>query len=553
MCLSLLVHICFVSIVYDTYLLLYLLHLIIRHISSSPLAGWSVVSWLVVDEGCSSVDAMQTLIDIYRASFPAKLRFDKASQLLHAECYTLCRRHRNAKYISLSDVQRILDNYTTPGSPFVQLPIIRHLLLLRQINSIRAFFTGRQLLYNRNVAQEHRKIAHWVSSIQQRAYHPSTCSSSAATTTSTKRVTSPLCTIHPQPLPQSFLPTRPSDRVTRDCFEKEVLHCFHVATMYQRMVRLGAVLVCAIVALLCAALHTDDLLALYMHLWWHMSRNDVMAWFREVTERHAHSDALPPAYRSLLPAPCMLQRRTTPVSSSSSSAQDCSGQTVHNEQLDDALDYYVVNIVELVSEEKGVTVMAVPCPQAGTRRFYNQVGALARVCDGVLLEGVSFEQLDRIAPSYFFPLKESTFPALGLHHRYLPILGNDAEPPTLYPAGRRIHWRAYVRMLTTPFEVYCVYFPTTWSATKAEAAVAWGRLRDTIERIASERRVWGATEAKKGKGGHYVLCVPWTVHHIANMEASLIKHGFRVGRVFPVHWLARDEMGRNFCSYYHVV
>ncbi|EPY38895.1 hypothetical protein AGDE_05034 [Angomonas deanei] len=98
-----------------------------------------------------------------------------------------------------------------------------------------------------------------------------------------------------------------------------------------------------------------------------------------------------------------------------------------------------------------------------------------------------------------------------------------------------------------PFELRCVYLPTFLTATRAEARVGWGRLKEVIELETIQ-----AEELKReGDGSARIVAVPWTAQHVVNLEASLIKAGFKVSRVFTIHWLEEDHMGEHFCSYYN--
>lgn len=433
---------------------------------------------------------MQTLADVFRTTFPRHLRFDPACQILYAQCYSVSRQHKHKKYIPKAAIEDILNGYERlPGSPWLQLPVIRHVLLIRIVNGVRQYYGRPSWLYNQAVEAEYTKLSNWMEK-QNRAVK----------TTGTSRA---------------------SSVILREQFDKEVLGEFHVATMYQRMARFFVVFACVLIVLLIAAINTDAMVYLYTRFWLRLSREDVLQLFRDVTARHTVTD-IPLGYESLLPSPC------TPYT---------------NEQGEAG---YAVNIAELVSEDKGITVIAVPCPLVGTRQFFTDVGDLAMACDAVLMEGVPMEKMDRMPPVAFFPLKDETFPALGLHHRYLDILRGQDVPPMLYPAGSNLSWVVRWKQFISPFEVRSVYQPTTLSGTKGEARVGWGHLRELIDRVATEN-----TNRSRG-GPHKVICVPWTVFQIANLEASLVKYGFEVKRVFPMHWLGQDHMGSHFCQYYNI-
>ncbi|KAG5503379.1 hypothetical protein GH5_04452 [Leishmania sp. Ghana 2012 LV757] len=451
---------------------------------------------------------MSTLLEIYRQSFPKRLRFDKASQVLYAQCYSINKRHRGRKYIPQKDIHDVLNSYVPmPGAPWLQLPIVRHVLLIRLINGIRGLQGGKSWLYNRNVEEEHRRIAEWLS---KAAKKPTTHRGNAAARSSTSARQDSDAAL-----------AALGAMVERERFEREVLRNFHVATAYQRAMRLGFALVMALCCIVYASLHTDNLVYGYLRYWRRYDRCEIMKYFRDITMLHTLAE-VPPAYASLLPPPCV---RYT----------DAAGDAC-----------YAVNMVEMVLPQHKITVFALPCPQAGEKAFFAKVGSVAEVCDGILVEGVSFDAIDKLLPAAFFPLKNNTFPALGLHHRFLDILRNSsAEPPMLYPAGADVGWGVFLKQALVPFELRCVYNPTKLSATKGEARIGWGHLRRVLEE-------WIADEAAQASGEKRVLCLPWTLHQIVNIEASLVKYGFEVRNVYRLHWQREDHIGEHFCSYFSI-
>nr|CCC89715.1 unnamed protein product [Trypanosoma congolense IL3000] len=443
---------------------------------------------------------MKTLYDVYRHNFPKKLRFDKSSRILHAEVYVIVRRHKHRKYLPKDEINDVLKGYTRlPGSPWLQLPVVRHVLLIRQINGIRCFFGKPSWLVNRAVEEEFNKIVRWME-LQERVALNAQQNS------------------------------RTANFVLREKFIKEVMDFFHVATAYQRVARTGAFLVVAILILLVVMMNVDCFVYVYLVYWMGLRRSEVVAWFREVTEQHVVAE-VPAAYKSLLPPPCVLRSR------------------------EDGSEYYELKVAEFISPDGGIVVLAVPCPQVGPKAFYATLGKLLGLCDAVLMEGVPFEKIDRIAPALLLPLREDTFAALGVHHRFLDILRGSREPPLLYPAGAELGWRSYLQQLFVPFDVRCIYRPTSFSATKGEARMAWARLRELIDRVSTEQveaQQQTHPGERKDDAERYVICMPWTVHQVVNLEASLIKLGFRVRRTLPLVWIDRDHMGKHFCDYYGI-
>lgn len=468
---------------------------------------------------------MSTLLEVYRHTFPKRLRFDKASQVLYAQCYSVAKQYKHKKYIPRREIQHVLDGYEPmPGAPWLQLPIVRHLLFIRLINGVRSYCGRKSWLYNRNVEEEYRAISEWMEKAAKspgsrrggssgvRAASSSSGSSSGGSSLADRGVGS-----RTQATAQSKL----DGLIERERFEKEVLMNFHVATMFQRMFRIGAVVVVFLCFLVYASLHTDNFVYWYLVYYCRCSRDEILEYFRQITAQHTESE-VPPAYASILPPPCV--RLVSPSGDAS----------------------YAVNMVEMVMPGRNVTVFAIPCPQMGERRFFQQVGEVASVCDGIVLEGVTFDKIDKLAPAVFFPLKEDTFPAIGVHHRFLDILRRSSdEPPMLYPAGAEISWKAYAMQVLIPYELRCVYNPTYLSATKGEARIGWGRLRQVLEEVGE---VLTGSPAQE----RHVICLPWTLNQIVNLEASLVKYGFVVRNVYPLHWQREDHMGEHFCKHFNI-
>lgn len=447
--------------------------------------------------------------EVLRSTFPKKLRFDQASQILYAQCFSLCRQHRSRKYIPLSSVEAITAAYTyIPCRPWLRYPVIRHILFIRVINSIRCYRGKPSWLYNRGVEEEYDKIVTWCAKQKRSMIRPSRGSTRHAPNSGTERL------------------------VERELFEKEVVNNFFVATMYQRIARILIIIALFLILLCFVAMHVDDIIFLFMRCrgW---TRRDTLEWFRRVVVRHAVAD-VPPAYASLLPSPCVVR----PIS--------------------DGINELAVSAVELELPRMGVTVLAIPVPSIGPKSFFSRIGRICSECDAIVMEGVNFDKIDKMVPALLLPLRDPTFPALGMHHRFLDILQSDREPPMLYPGGPTIGWRRFFHHVFTPFEVQSVYYPTMLSSSKGEAKVGWGRLRELVERHCSEvealRRSKGIKQSGESRPPmrQYVICVPWTIQHIVNIEASLVRYGFQVRRVFALPWMHENELGENFCHYYGI-
>eukprot|EP00796_Vickermania_ingenoplastis_P009241 gene9241-6494_t len=426
--------------------------------------------------------------EVFRATFPKKLRFDQGCQILYAQCYSLSRLYKSKKYIPLADVHAILDQYTyVPCRPWLRYPIIRHVLLIRFINSIRHYKGLPSWLYNRGMEEEYGKIKVWLLR-QEKESKSSPYSMTRRSISPSKRL------------------------VAREVFDREVLNNFYVATMYQRIARMLIGVCFLLLVLAIVSMYVDHLLYFYMRMngW---TREQIMHWFRDVLLRHAVAD-IPPAYARFLPLPCVVHK---------------------NAKGENEL---AVSVVELVLEGSGITVLIIPTPHVGEKPFFSRIGRICSECDALVLEAVSFDKIDRMVPASLVPLKKDTFPVVGVHHRFLDILQSDREPPMLFPGGSKVGWRTFLQRVFTPFEIQCVYQPTVLSASKGEAKIGWGRLRELIERRQRETADRGSDRQP------YIIGLPWTIQHIANIEASLIKYGFRVNRVFVLPWITENHMGK---------
>lgn len=466
--------------------------------------------------------------EVFRTTFPKKLRFDQASQILYAQCYSLSRRYKNKKYIPLQEVEQILAQYTyVPHRPWLRYPVIRHVLFIRFINSVRHYRGQPSWLCNRGVEEEFEKLTKWCDKQRQDQQQRSAARRGQPHQPPRGKTAGGV-----SGLSSSSSSSTTSCLVGREVFDREVLGQFHVATMYQRMARLLIMVCIGLLAFAVVSLHVDALVYTYTR-WKGWRREDVLAWFREVMLRHAVAD-VPPAYAHMLPFPCVVH-------------QNAEGQ----KEL-------AVSVVELELESAGITVLAVPAPHIGEKSFFHRLGRILSECDAVVLEGVSFDKIDKMIPASLLPLKENTFPALGVHHRFLDVLQSDREPPMLYPGGSKLGWRTFFQQVFTPFEVQCVYRPTMLSASKGEAKVGWGRLRELIDRRVGEVESTDDGESgakstgRKKAPAPYIICLPWTIQHIVNMEASLIRYGFKVKRVFVLPWIAEDHLGEHFCNFYRI-
>eukprot|EP00331_Platyophrya_macrostoma_P003216 CAMPEP_0176415162 /NCGR_PEP_ID=MMETSP0127-20121128/5655_1 /TAXON_ID=938130 /ORGANISM="Platyophrya macrostoma, Strain WH" /LENGTH=471 /DNA_ID=CAMNT_0017795131 /DNA_START=61 /DNA_END=1476 /DNA_ORIENTATION=+ len=465
--------------------------------------------------------------EVWRHTFPKGLSYCRQSLILHSCLVAVVRRYKHKKYIPRTEIEDALAAFVhCPGSPVVQLPIVRHVLLLRLVNGIRVSLLGKpSWLFTRDVERHHRTISAWVEA---------DAAASAAPSGATGKTRSS------QPAPSASRKAPPG-MVDRERFQSEVLDAFPVAQMYHRVFRLGIVMLVVLSLIAVVETFFMELLHLYLRYWCQLDRAEVKEYWREVTERHAISD-VPPSYAGRLPPPCVLvskkQKQITDTMSSTSLETTPSLA-------------YQVNVVELVSPDERHKVVCIPCPQVGPRAFYEAVGTLLRSSDVVMLEGVPLSHVDRMPPSLLLPMKQPTFSRVGMCHRYFDILHNNTrEPPKLFPAALTIGWSQWIAQATVPLPLRMLLFPTLVTGTKAEAKVAWGRLREVMgeEALSSKHPEHDDSLPTSSYVSHKTIALPWSTAQIVNLEASLLKMGFRVLRQFPLEWVDADAMGNCFTS-----
>lgn len=423
--------------------------------------------------------------DVWRHTFPRGLQYCKQCIVLHSTMTSIVKRYKHKRYIPRHELQDAVDSFIPmPGAPVLCLPIVRHVLLVRWINTVRvAVFSRPAWLFTLNVAKEHKKITEWLANdlkgIQNRKL-------------------------------EKF--------VDREKFQKEVLGNFHVAAMFHRVFRAGIVLCMFLTSLILLELLFAQWFYAYLRFWCGMDDSAMLEYFREVTERHAVSD-VPPSYAGKLPSPCALIE-------------------------EGGRGRYVMEVCEFISPDESKRVVFVPTPCVGERSFFEAVGAVARKCDAILLEGVPETYLHRVAPAFLLPMQVPTFAAFHLHHKYFDILHNNKqEPPKLCAAAATITMSQFVVQSVVPMTLRYVLQPALVSGSKSEAKTAWSYLKELLE---DDEMLQKSPEGAAGGDDHYSICVPWSVGQIVNLEASLVKMGYRLHRHYPIPWLHEGYIGEHF-------
>jgi hypothetical protein len=429
---------------------------------------------------------MNFLGDVWRHSFPKGLQYCKQCLILHSTLSSIAKRYKHKRYIPRSELQDAVDSFVPmPCGPILCIPVIRHVLFIRLINAVRTSVFGRPAwLFTLNVAREHKKVRQWLESDLKR------------------------------------ISNRKLERfVDRETFQREVLGTFHVAAMYHRVFRGGVVMCLMLVACVLFELLFAEWLNLYLRYWCGLNDDDIRAYFREVTERHTVSE-VPPAYASRLPPPCALIQ-------------------------EGSIRRYCVEVCEFISPDDMKRVVLIPTPCVGERSFFEAVGAIARKSDALLLEGVPDTHINRVAPMVLLPMREPTFSAFRLHHRFYDILhDNKQEPPKLCASAAPTGLLKFTAQSLVPTTLRHILLPSLVSGSKAEAKHAWAHLKELLE----DEEMLHKSPQNSGSDGHYTICVPWTVGQVVNLEASLLKLGYRLQRHYAIPWLHEDFMAEQFLS-----
>ena len=470
------------------------------------------------------------LFDIYRHTFPKGLRFCTHCRLLHAYLFVVVKRNKHRRYIPKEEFQQVLDMYISPTPAVVKLirvPIVRHVLFLRQINSFRVLCGRKSWLITPAVEVEFNKAKKWFDNEVNR-------------NRSSKKL---------------------AELIEREKFQEEVLDRFPVASLYHRGLRVGILVLSLTIVILWVAAFSEYCLYLYFKHWLHLSREDVMELLRQATLAHLMF-TVPEGYQAKLPPPAIIVKRGEQLpagsvmfdSSLANAVQEAESIGVNESAAGDRI---FVTVCEFVSPDRKKSVLVLPVPQCGTRSFFSRVGQLVNTCDGLLLEGASQKVLPVLAPMMFLPTRNNTFEAAKLQHRYFPLLGQAAEPPQLYAGAMPPSIPKRIRTLLTPFAMRSVYLPIQSASTKAEAKIAWGFLREVLENPETmltsshiDPSVENVGELKPISRESFTLAVPWTAAQVVSLEASLLKYGYELVSFKHLEWLPLDHIGESFCDHF---
>lgn len=475
------------------------------------------------------------LLDLWRHTFPKDLRFCRQCDILHAQLSSVSRRYRDKRTIPKAEVQMVLDGYQSVPYAWMRWPIVRTIACVRLVNAIRVYRGERAWLFTNAVKTEHEKLAAWFDK-------------HCATRTVIDR-----------------------ERFVHDCLEP-----FHMATAYHRGFLLGLLVVIQLMVFLVACHFFERVVYVWLFYWQGYDRAGIRAWWVNVLQRHVTPELID-AYRHLVPpAVVLLTRSSTAAATGGLLAGAAGGNIVtppavdstkaiaekapdraqvvamgadHNVGLDCVIG---VQVAELTAPDGLTRVVFIPTPRIGPVSFYRAVGRICRSVQGVVLEEVCLESLKALPPSFYFPLASddtnkgtretqpvvgATFPSLGLHHRFMDLIGDDPEiqPPQIFPGTVQPTMPAAMLMGATPLALRYVLFPDMFYGTRAEARLGWGRLKEVVE----------AQQVTS-------IAMPWSVSQITNLECSLVKQGWRVTHTSVIPWLCLEEVADHFCDYYGI-
>jgi len=445
------------------------------------------------------------------------LRYCRQCQVLYAELRSVASRNKSKRAFPASEVDAALAKFAPfPGPSLLMYPIVRNMFLLRLINMIRVRMGRPSWLFTHSVVTEYRKAEDWLAN--QRATYvakrKAMGASPSAVVTESKLIVLP---------------------IEREMYQTEMLDQFHVATAYHRWMRLGALLVLLACSWVVFVIHFETCLGWYLKYVKRYTREQVMSLMREVLEQHVAAE-VPTKYSSLIPPPVVKARSPT-------------GEVM-----------YTMQVVELVSQNGTLSVVFIPFPFVGPKTFFESVGNVLRDADGVVIEGVASTLLHMIGPQSFLPMNELAFPAAGMTTRFYDILRSPDPPPALHPGGGRDGWSSWLKQAFSPLAYRMVYAPATLAMSRAEARLGWGCIRDILE---SPSLLEGTAHLHPDKADqdvlvkpptmkHYVLAVPWSVWQIVNLQASLIKAGYKVKSVHALDWVNENYLGEHFCNYFDI-
>ena len=154
-------------------------------------------------------------------------------------------------------------------------------------------------------------------------------------------------------------------------------------------------------------------------------------------------------------------------------------------------------------------------------------------------------------------MKDTTFPAVGLSHRFYDVISGEAEPPHLFAGGVKPGYYLSLMRGMMPMNLRYIYSPYAYHGSLTDARAGWGRLKEAIglettEEIERRRKLGVIDTPVEAEVAVKTLAVPWNVRQIGQLQASLFKLGWKPSATRKILWMEGDTMGKNFCDHFGV-
>eukprot|EP00759_Apiculatamorpha_spiralis_P051345 PhF_6_TR5192/c0_g1_i1/m.7470 len=292
--------------------------------------------------------------------------------------------------------------------------------------------------------------------------------------------------------------------IDKEKFDKEVLGNFKVAQTWHRLFIFGMMVTVGLVVFVLMISEAELCLAMYFKLK-RFSRADVKKWLTYRLECYARDVEVLDAYKDIV------------------------GEFV---KVDGSRIYF--RGLELSNANNSQRIVILPTPWSGSKEFFDMIGDICLTCDALLMEQTSLDDLKGVPPATYFPLKNATFPSLGLHHRYWSIIRLGVPPPQLLPSRPRMSNSQTMVFNCIPVFARSVLFPQIY-CTKLNAKTAWGYLKRYVSAsfVNKEEQVVPKYPS---------IAIPWSVWQAPNLASSLIKMDYVIRREYTYLWIDTNEV-----------
>ena len=501
------------------------------------------------------------LIEIWRFSFPRNLRFCRQCQILHAQLAVVDKRYKDRKFIPRAELANVIESYVPgPPVPFVHLPVLRQLFLVRGINAIRIYYGYPAWLFTGAIRVEHAKIEQWFGKNGNTLW------------------------------------------INRTRFKTEVLDEFHVAQQFHKFFLLGVFFMFLLMGVSIAGAFSEPLLYAYLVYVRRMDRDQVAAYIASVLEQHATTE-LTDAYKGALPPAAFTKPGrgdTVFFNIVEMTSPDSQARVVFVPYPKIAPEAFYRKAGNVLRNCAALLMEEVPLEQ-----LHRMPPAYFFFLDG--RENSMFPSLD---------LHHRIYDVIDV--------AGKVEPPKLLPGALRHNVANKYTLGVTPFSIKMLYAPYFLSGGKSDAKIAWATLKTIMKgeglfptyvddildaesaaaqdaalaRSGDDKGIADLTSTAAvspvpdgGAGGaanvrdkagikrqvrrvnlvtesapevdpampnlltaerriYASVAIPWTVGQISNLECSLFRAGWRVTNTSSIEWLSPTKVGGAFYDYY---